>query len=67
MLAKELREKTEQELQEELHSLLKEQFNYRIQKGSGQLPQAHLIKQVRRNIARVKTVLKQKTSGGGND
>lgn len=41
-------------------ALLKEQFNYRMQKSTGQLGQTHLLKQVSRDIARVKTVLNQK-------
>lgn len=60
MKAAELREKTVEELQGELQSLLKEQFNLRMQKGTGQLAQPHLMKEVRRNIARVRTVLNNK-------
>jgi len=43
-----------------LMSLLKEQFNLRMRKSTGQLNQGHLLGNVRRDIARVKTVLKQK-------
>ncbi len=60
MKAKELREKSVAELNTELLNLLREQFNLRIQLASGQLQQTHLIKQVRRNIARVKTLLTEK-------
>ncbi len=56
----ELREKSVDELNQELLGLLKEQFNLRMQKSSGQLAQNHLIGNVRRDIARVKTVLTQK-------
>jgi len=56
----ELREKSVDELDQELLDLLKEQFNLRMQKSSGQLAQSHLLGQVRRNIARVKTVLNEK-------
>ena len=56
----ELREKSVDELNEALLDLLKEQFNLRMQKSSGQLAQNHLIGNVRRDIARVKTVLSQK-------
>jgi len=56
----ELREKSVDELNQELLDLLKEQFNLRMQKSSGQLAQNHLIGNVRRDIARVKTVLTQK-------
>ncbi|WP_263322471.1 50S ribosomal protein L29 [Endozoicomonas sp. Mp262] len=57
MKAAQLREKTVEELNEELLSLLRDQFNYRMQKATGQLSQSHLLKQVKRDIARIKTVL----------
>ncbi len=60
MKASELTQKSVQELNTELLALLKEQFNLRMQKGTGQLPKPILLKNVRRDIARVKTVLKQK-------
>lgn len=60
MKATELREKSADELQQTLLDLLKDQFNLRMQRATGQLAQNHLLGQVRRNIARVKTVLKQK-------
>ncbi|MCP4525705.1 MAG: 50S ribosomal protein L29 [Aestuariibacter sp.] len=60
MKAIELREKSVDELQQELLGLLKEQFNLRMQKTTGQLAQTHLLGQVRRDIARVKTVLNEK-------
>ena len=60
MKAKELREKSVEELNAELLNLLREQFNLRMQSASGQLQQTHLLKQVRRNVARVKTLLTQK-------
>lgn len=60
MKAAELREKSVEELNEQLTSLLRDQFNLRMQKGTGQLNQTHLLNQVRRDIARVKTLLKQK-------
>ncbi len=63
MKASELREKTVEELQSELTNLLREQFNLRMQKGTGQLGQPHLLNAVRKNIARVKTVLNEKKSG----
>ncbi len=56
----ELREKSVDELNQELLDLLKEQFNLRMQKSSGQLAQSHLLGQVRRDIARIKTVLNEK-------
>ncbi|GMR16946.1 MAG: 50S ribosomal protein L29 [Gammaproteobacteria bacterium] len=60
MKASELREKNVDELNNELIELLREQFNLRMQKGSDQMTRPHQIKDVRRNIARLKTVLKQK-------
>ncbi|MDF7679821.1 50S ribosomal protein L29 [Enterobacteriaceae bacterium ESL0689] len=60
MKAKELREKNVEELNAELLNLLREQFNLRMQAAGGQLQQTHLLKQVRRNIARVKTLLTEK-------
>ena len=60
MKATELREKSVSELQQQLLELLKEQFNLRMQKTTGQLAQTHLLGQVRRDIARVKTVLTEK-------
>ncbi|WP_392561367.1 50S ribosomal protein L29 [Orbus sturtevantii] len=60
MKAKELREKSVEELNTELLNLLREQFNLRMQLAGGQLQQTHLVKQVRRNIARVKTLLTEK-------
>ncbi len=60
MNAAELREKTVEELQAEIDSLVKDQFDYRMQKSTGQLGQTHLLKQVAKDIARVKTVLNEK-------
>jgi large subunit ribosomal protein L29 len=60
MNAVEIRHKSVEELQAQLLDLLKEQFNLRIQKISGQLNQNHLLSQVRRNIALVKTILNEK-------
>ena len=64
MKANELREKTASELKEELLRLRKEQFGLRMQKASGQLGQTHMVKEMRRDIARVKTVLKGKREDG---
>ena len=60
MKAAELREKETEELYEELLSLRKEQFGLRMQDASGQLGQYHLLSQVKRDIARVKTVIVEK-------
>ena len=59
MKANELREKSAQQLNEQLLGLLRDQFNRRMQKATGQLGQSHLLSQVKRDIARVKTVLNQ--------
>ncbi|MGH8530374.1 MAG: 50S ribosomal protein L29 [Nevskiales bacterium] len=64
MKAAELRDKSAQELQDELLALRKEQFNLRMQKAGGQLPKTSQLKGVRRNIARVKTVLDEKARKG---
>jgi len=60
MKAQDLRQKSVEELNAELLGLLREQFNLRIQASTGQLSQTHTVKQVRRDIARVKTVLNEK-------
>lgn len=60
MKATELRDKNIEELTSEMLSLLREQFNLRIQRGAGQPPKPHLFKKVRRSIARIKTILSQK-------
>ncbi len=57
MKAADLRTKTPDELKDELMGLRKEQFNLRFQKASGQLENTARARQVRRDIARVKTVL----------
>lgn len=62
MKTSELIGKNVDELNSELEDLLREGFNLRMQLGSGQMAQNHLLKQNRRNIARVKTVLNQKAS-----
>ena len=60
MKATELREKSGEELDKQLLTLREEQFKLRMQKATGQLGQTHLLKQNQRDIARVKTVLKEK-------
>ena len=60
MKAAELREKKTEDLYEELLRLRKEQFGLRMQDASGQLGQYHLLNQVKRDIARVKTVIVEK-------
>ena len=60
MKASELRDKTDEELGKELLELNREAFNLRMQKGTGQLSRPSQVKAVRRDIARVKTVLNQR-------
>lgn len=60
MKAKTLRDKSISDLQNELIALLKEQFNLRMQRGIGQAANANLFRQVRKNIARVKTIITEK-------
>lgn len=59
MRLQELREKSIEALRDELISLCEIQLKLRIQKASGQLEQTHQIRQVRRDIARIKTLLAQ--------
>ena len=63
MKASDLRPKTGDQLKEELGSLRKEAFNLRFQKASGQLGKTGRVRQVRRDIARIKTVLGEKVAG----
>lgn len=58
---KDLREKSPDELRSELGALLKEQFGLRMQKATQQLTNNAKIMRVRRDIARVKTLLNQKS------
>ncbi|WP_409360675.1 50S ribosomal protein L29 [Bartonella heixiaziensis] len=60
MRAKELRAQTLDQMKDELVKLKKEQFNLRFQKATGQLEKAARVRRVRRDIARVKTFLRQK-------
>ncbi|MCW9013118.1 MAG: 50S ribosomal protein L29 [Gammaproteobacteria bacterium] len=61
---KDYREKSEAELNEELLNLRKEQFNLRMQRGAGQMSKPHLFNSVRKDIARLKTVLTEKSKAG---
>lgn len=64
MKASELREMSLDELKKELMDKLKEQFNLRMQNGTGQLARHHVIKEVRRDIARIKTVMNEMRKAG---
>ncbi len=60
MRATKLRAQTLDQMEDELVKLKKEQFNLRFQKATGQLEKTARVRQVRRDIARVKTFLRQK-------
>jgi large subunit ribosomal protein L29 len=62
MKAKDLDSKTVAELTKELHDLLKAQFSLRMQKATQQLTNSSELGKVRRDIARVKTVLAKKVT-----
>ena len=63
MKASELRDKSADELGQQLLTLREEQFKLRMQKATGQLGQTHLLQENQRDIARVKTVLHSKKAG----
>ena len=60
MKAEDLRGQTQEELKGELVSLKKEQFNLRFQAASGQLENTARVREIRRGIARIKTILADK-------
>mgnify|MGYP001275299949 CR=1 FL=1 len=62
MKASELRAKDGAELQKELEALLKAQFGLRMQHATQQLANTSQLRKVRRDIARVRTVMKQKAA-----
>jgi large subunit ribosomal protein L29 len=63
MKAKELRTRGVDELEKQLMDLLREQFNLRMQRGTGQLSKPSQMKAVRREIARLKTVMAELKAG----
>jgi large subunit ribosomal protein L29 len=63
MKAEETRTKTPDQLKSDLAQLQKEQFNLRFQRASGQLENTARVRTVRRDIARIKTILAQKARG----
>ena len=65
MSASELRAKSVEELSEELVQLRREQFNLRMQQATGELGQNHQHSRVRKDIARVKTILNEKQRAAG--
>jgi large subunit ribosomal protein L29 len=60
MKASDIRSRTADELSEEVDTLSKEIFNLRFQRASGQLENTARVRQVRRNIARIKTILDER-------
>ncbi|MEM8869846.1 MAG: 50S ribosomal protein L29 [Pseudomonadota bacterium] len=65
MNADDLREKTPEELRKELETLKKEAFNLRFQGATGQLENTARMRSVRRDAARVKTILNEKARAAG--
>ncbi|MBX3488247.1 MAG: 50S ribosomal protein L29 [Parvibaculum sp.] len=66
MKASEVRDMTPDQLDDELVKLKKTQFNLRFQGASGQLEKIHQMRQVRRDIARVKTIQRQREAAQAN-
>lgn len=67
MNAQELRDKTLDQLRDELVQLKKEAFNLRFQQATGQLENTARIREVRRNVARVKTILNEKAAAAAQE
>lgn len=66
METSELRAKQVKELHQELESLLREAFNLRIQKAFSEVTKLHRVNEVRRNIARIKTIISEKKREGSD-
>ena len=67
MKASDVRAKTLDQLNDELAALKKEQFNLRFQRATGQLEKPARVRQVRRDIARIKTIAAEKAAAPGRD
>jgi large subunit ribosomal protein L29 len=65
MKIEEVRDKTVEELKRESHDLRRALFNLRLQKAIGQLEKPHKLREARRDLARVLTVLRQRAAGEG--
>lgn len=63
MKAVDVRAMTPDQLDDELAKLKKEQFNLRFQKATGQLEKTARVKQIRRDVARIKTIAAEKSAG----
>jgi large subunit ribosomal protein L29 len=66
MKATELRGKSPEELEKTLMELRQEQFNLRMQQGTGQLSRPSEMRQVRKDIARVKTIINEQKAGNAS-
>ncbi|MDX8462559.1 50S ribosomal protein L29 [Mesorhizobium humile] len=62
MKAEDIRTKTQDQLSDDLAALKKEQFNLRFQKATGQLEKTARVRQVRKDIARIKTIAAEKSA-----
>jgi large subunit ribosomal protein L29 len=62
--ATDYRSMSEADLKKELIDLRREQFNLRMQQGAGNMPKVHRFSAVRKDIARIKTVLNEKNEAG---
>ena len=67
MSAQELRDKTPDQLRDELASLKKEAFNLRFQQATNQLENTARMRTVRRDVARVKTILNEKAASAAQE
>ncbi|MFN3261058.1 MAG: 50S ribosomal protein L29 [Pikeienuella sp.] len=67
MKASELREKTPDQLREELTQLKKQSFNLRFQQATGQLDNTAAFRKARRDAARVKTILNEKAAAAARE
>jgi len=67
MEAKELREKTMDQLNETLEALKKEGFNLRFQQATGQVENTTQMRRARRDVARVKTIINEKSAIAGEE
>jgi large subunit ribosomal protein L29 len=67
MKAEEIRTMSPDQLDEQLGKLKKEQFNLRFQRATGQLENTSRVREVRRDIARIKTVLGQRRNDANNE
>ncbi len=67
MKPEEIRKLSKADMQEQLHGFRQELFNLRFQHSTGQLENTQRLSQVRKNIARILTILREKEAGKGHD